>query len=458
MPHLWFKSALLPDGWAAAVRLTLADGVITRVETSVEPSPGDEEHSVAIPGLPNVHSHTFQRAMAGLAERGDASQRDDFWTWREVMYQFVGQLGPDDIEAIAALAFAEMLETGFTRVGEFHYLHHDPAGRPYADPAELATRVIAAAADTGIGLTLLPSFYAHANFGGAPATPGQRRFVNDLHGFAQLLDGARRAAVDLPGAIIGVAPHSLRAVTGEELREILTLTGAGPIHIHIAEQVREVDDCLTWSGRRPIEWLLDRQPVDSRWCLIHATHSTADERAGITARGAVVGLCPITEANLGDGIFDVKGFRADGGRFGIGTDSNVLIDAAGELRQIEYAQRLISRGRNTLASPPHFSTGRTLFEAVLQAGTQALGLPRSGIVVGGPADLVTLATDHPAMISRVEDLLLDSWIFAARCGGIDRVWARGRLVVSGGRHVGRDRLERRFRNALERCLPQLQAS
>jgi formiminoglutamate deiminase len=452
MTHLWFSSALLPGGWSAAVRLTLSDGLIARVETGAEPSAGDERHGVAIPGLPNLHSHAFQRVMAGLTEHGDVAADDDFWSWREAMYRCADRLGPDDVEAVSALAFAEMLETGFTRVGEFHYLHHDPAGRPYADPAELATRIIAAAASTGIGLTLLPAFYAHANFGGLPPTPGQRRFVTDLDGFARLLDASRRAANGLPGGVVGIAPHSLRAVTPDELREVVPLAGTGPIHIHVAEQVREVEDCLEWSGRRPVEWLLDNQPVEGRWCLIHATHTTAAERCGIAFREAVVGLCPITEANLGDGIFDARAFQAAGGRFGVGTDSNVLIDAAGELRQLEYTQRLQARRRNVLGAGPHRSTGRTLFDGSLRAGTQALGAAGSGLERGHPADIVTLATDHASIASRTDDMLLDGWIFATRCGAIDSVWARGRRVVAGGRHVARETIERRFRNALERFL------
>ncbi len=450
MTHLWFSSALLPGGWAAAVRLTLTDGIITRVETGADPSASDERHGIAIPGLSNLHSHSFQRAMAGLTEHGDGAARDDFWTWRAAMYQFLDRLGPDDVEAVSALAFTEMLETGFTRVGEFHYLHHDPAGRPYADPAELATRIIAAAASTGIGLTLLPAFYAHANFGGLPPTPGQRRFITDLDGFARLLDASRRTATGLPGTVVGVAPHSLRAVTPDELRKVVPLAETGPIHIHIAEQVREVEDCLEWSGRRPVEWLLDGQPLDTHWCLIHATHTTAADLVGIASREAVVGLCPITESNLGDGVFDTRAFQAAGGRFGVGTDSNVLIDAAGELRQLEYIQRLKARGRNVLAAGPNWSIGRTLFEHSLRAGSQALGATGGGLAEGHPADIVTLSTDHSSLASRTDDRLLDSWIFAARCGAIDSVWARGRKVVVGGRHVARETFERRFRTILER--------
>lgn len=449
MTHLWFSSALLPGGWSAAVRLSLSEGLIARVEDGAEAAEGDERHGVAIPGLPNLHSHAFQRVMAGLTEHGDGAAGDDFWTWREAMYRCADRLGPDDVEAIAALAFAEMLETGFTRVGEFHYLHHDPAGMPYADPAELAARIIAAAASSGIGLTLLPVFYAHADFGGLPPTWGQRRFATDIDGFARLLDATRRAAAGLPGSVVGIAPHSLRAVTPDELRRVVPLAGNGPIHIHVAEQVREMEDCLAWSGRRPVEWLLENQPVDGRWCLIHATHTTAAERSGIAACGTVVGLCPITEANLGDGIFDARAFQVAGGRFGIGTDSNVLIDAAGELRQLEYTQRLQSRRRNILAADPGWSTGRTLFDASLSAGSQALG-SGGGLEAGQPADIVTLAADHPSTASRADDRRLDGWIFAARSGAIDGVWARGRRVVVGGRHVARETLERRFLAVLER--------
>jgi formiminoglutamate deiminase len=452
MSSLWFSSALLPGGWADRVRLTAADGFITGVETGVEPAPGDGRHGPAVPGLPNLHSHAFQRAMAGLAERRGDQPGDDFWTWREAMYRFVDRLGPDEVEAVAALAYIEMLEAGFTRVGEFHYLHHDPAGRPYDNVAEMAGRIVAAADATGIGLTLLPTFYAHANFGGLPPTPGQRRFVTDVDDFARLLHASRRAVVGLPGAVVGVAPHSLRAVTPDELRAVAPLAAGGPVHLHVAEQTREVDDCRAWSGRRPVEWLLEHQPVDNRWCLIHATHTTDAERAGIASRGAVVGLCPITEANLGDGVFDARAFLDAGGRFGVGTDSNVLIDAAGELRQLEYSQRLTARRRNVLASADHPSTGRAVFEAAYRGGSQALGVTAGGLTVGQPANLVSFDPDHVAFVGRAGDALLDGWVFAARSDAVESVWVRGRRVVAGGWHVAREAIDRRFRAAVEKCL------
>src|SRR5580658_3609537 len=337
---LWFQSALLPQGWAEGVRIVVSGGTISQLQTSAVPAPGDERHAVAIPGLSNVHSHAFQRGMAGLAEiRGPAN--DNFWTWREVMYRFLDRLTPEDIEAIAAQAYVEMLERGFTRVGEFHYLHHDPSGAPYANIGELAERVAAATRETGIGLTLLPVFYAHSNFGGAPPVPGQRRFLNDVDQFARLLEASRKAIGQLDDANLGVAPHSLRAVTPNELSRVVSLLPRGPIHIHAAEQTKEVDDCVAWSGARPVEWLLDNAAIDERWCLVHATHLTSSEMERLAQSGAVAGLCPITEANLGDGVFPADAYLARKGVFGIGTDSNIQIDPAAELRALEYAQRLI---------------------------------------------------------------------------------------------------------------------
>jgi formiminoglutamate deiminase len=446
---LWFQSALTPAGWVSGTRIAVANGVISRIETGVTPQAGDERHAVAIPGLANLHSHAFQRGMAGLAEvRGP--EGDNFWTWREVMYRFLDRIGPDEVEAIADLAFAEMLERGFTRVGEFHYLHHDPEGRPYANVAELAERIAAAAAGTGIGLTLLPVFYAHGNFGGAPPTHGQRRFLNTTDAFANLFEKSKAAIAGLDDATIGVAPHSLRAVTPEELSRAAALCPAGPIHIHAAEQTKEVDDCLAWSGARPVQWLLDHAQVDGRWCLVHATHMTADETARLAASGAVAGLCPVTEANLGDGFFPSTDYLARGGDFGLGTDSNVLIDAAGELRALEYAQRLVHRARNVLALEAGRSTGRRLYDSALWGGAKALGVGKVGLCEGASADIVSLDSSDPAYAGRTGDSLLDSWIFAG--GSIDCVWRRGRKVVTGGQHCKRDIIRERALRVIDMLL------
>jgi formimidoylglutamate deiminase len=451
MNRFWFRSALLPGGWAHGVSLDVRHGRITGVRADTTPEADDECHAVAIPGLANVHSHAFQRAMAGLAEvAGPAG--DDFWSWREVMYSFVDRLGPEDVEAIAAWAFAEMLESGFTRVAEFHYLHHAPDGAPYTQLAELAIRVAAAAAESGIGLTLLPVLYSYGNFGGTAAGGAQRRFMNDIERFARLLAGSREAVRCLEGALVGVAPHSLRAVAPPDLDQVAQLANDGPVHIHIAEQMREVNDCLAWSGRRPVEWLLDHADVDSRWCLVHATHLSRSEIRALAQSGAVAGLCPVTEANLGDGIFPAEDYLAADGVFGLGSDSNIRIDASAELCALEYSQRLARQRRNVLAGAPTRSTGRRLFDAALRGGAQAAGLPAAGLAPGCPADFLSLDAEHPALVGRTEDALLDSWIFAAGKSVIDCVWRAGHKVVAGGSHVRRERIAKRYREVLRRLL------
>ncbi|HEV2652066.1 MAG TPA: formimidoylglutamate deiminase, partial [Rhizomicrobium sp.] len=372
--QLWlhFDTALLPDGWCNNARIGISGGRITAVERNAAAQSGDTHRGIGLPGMANLHSHAFQRGMAGLAEQRGAAQ-DSFWTWRETMYRFVERIGLDDFEAIAALAFVEMVEAGFTRVGEFHYLHNDIDGRLYANPAEMASRVAAAASMSGIALTLLPVFYAHGGFGGAQLQDRQKRFANSPDSYARLLDASRAAVSGLADAIVGIAPHSLRAVTPDELRALVPLADDAPIHIHIAEQVREVEECLAWSGVRPVAWLLDHAAVDRRWCLVHATHMDAGETQRLAASGSVAGLCPITEANLGDGLFDAPAYMVAGGAIGIGTDSNVFIDMREELRVLEYGQRLRDRTRNVFASEGTPSVGRTLFDSALKGGAQALG-------------------------------------------------------------------------------------
>ncbi len=441
---LHFATALLPQGWHTDVQVTITDGYITHIAADTPLPSHGEHHAIALPGLGNLHSHAFQRGMAGLAERRGPGD-DSFWTWREVMYRFVERIGPDDLCAIAALAYAEMLESGFTRVGEFHYLHHDRTGQAYADLAEMSAAIARAAAQTGIGLTLLPVYYAHSGFAGQAPAAAQQRFVHDLDGFARLHDDAGRALAALPDAVLGLAPHSLRAVTPEELAALGEMAGSAPVHIHIAEQTREVDDCLAWSGARPVDWLMDHAAVDRRWCLVHATHMTQAETRRLAESGAVAGLCPITEANLGDGLFPASDYR--GGAWGIGSDSNVMIDASEELRLFEYGQRLSHRGRNLICPAPGASTGAALFTGALAGGAQALGT-QAGIAVGHSADIVTLAAEHACAIGRDGDALIDAWIFAGGRGMIDCVWRHGVKLVSQGRHRARDALARDYRTAL----------
>jgi formiminoglutamate deiminase len=445
MTSLFASQALLPSGWRSNVRVSIDAGGIKAVDPDTFPLPGDERHAVLLPAVPNLHSHAFQRGMAGLAEvRGPGA--DSFWSWREVMYRFALSMTPDQAEAVAAQLYVEMLEAGFSRVGEFHYLHHDIDGRPYGNIAEVAERIAAAAGETGIGLTLLPVFYAHSGFGGASPSQGQRRFINDSASFGKLLEKSRQSVKGLDHAVVGVAPHSLRAVTPDELAEIAGMAGKGPIHIHVAEQVKEVEDCLAWSGARPVEWLLANAGVDARWCLIHATHMTEAETTAMARSGAVAGLCPVTEANLGDGTFSGPLFTEHGGRFGVGSDSNVLIGLTDELRQLEYSQRLAHRGRNVLARPGR-SNGRSLFDAALDGGAQALGAGPAGLEAGAAADFISLDAGHPSLTGKAGDAILDAWIFA-NGGSVDCVWVNGKKLVAGGRHARRDAVAARFRKAM----------
>ena len=449
---LFATSALLPDGWAENLRIELRDGRVARIERGATSHAGDERVGVLLPGMPNLHSHAFQRGMAGLTEyRGPAA--DNFWSWRSLMYRFVARMTPEDLEAVTTWAFIEMLEAGFTRVGEFHYVHHDPSGRPYADPAELTARVVASAERAGIALTLLPVFYAQGGFGGAPPTEGQRRFLHDVPAFARLLEASRKLLAGSSDAVVGIAPHSLRAVTPEQLAQLLPLAGQGPIHMHAAEQTGEVEQCLAWSGARPVQWLLDHAPVDERWCLVHSTHLDDSEIPRLARSGAVAGLCPITEANLGDGIFPATKFLAAGGRFGIGTDSNVSLGVADELRQLEYSQRLRDRARNVVTSAWP-STGRTLFAGALAGGSQALGVARerTGLVEGAPADFFSLNVDSPPFAERRGDALLDSFVFAGVRNAVDGVWRAGRKLVTRGQHHARDEAGRAWRSTLARLL------
>jgi formimidoylglutamate deiminase len=444
MTFIHARDALTPYGWRSDVRLAIEGGKIHAIEGGVRRQPGDEFCDLLIPGMPNLHSHAFQRGMAGLAEtRGPTS--DNFWTWREAMYRFALTMTPDDVEAVAAMLYVEMLETGFTRVGEFHYLHHDRDGRPYGDIGEMAARIAGAASQSGIRLTLLPCFYAHSTFGGEPPRDQQRRFICSLDQFSRLLEESRAAVKPLAGSGIGVAPHSLRAVTDQELTALVAMAPDGPFHIHVAEQTKEVEDCLSWSGARPVEYLLSHATVDQRWCLIHATHMTRIETVRVALSGAVVGLCPLTEANLGDGTFSAPLFRTQGGRFGIGTDSNILIGVSDELRQLEYAQRLAHGERNVMGDA-RASTGRALYLAALRGGA-ALGAP-SGIEVGAPADFLSLRRDHPLTDGLQADGVLDVWIFVER-SIIGDVWIGGDKLVEGGRHRRREAIEKRFHTAIK---------
>jgi formimidoylglutamate deiminase len=439
-PKLFAEDALLPEGWARNVLLTWnTAGQLTAVQQDAQaPADTPRAQGPLIPGMPNLHSHAFQRAFAGLTEHR-AEAQDSFWSWRTLMYRFAARLGPQQMEAIATWLYAEMLEAGYTSVCEFQYVHHEPDGRPYADDATLSLALLRAAQNTGIGLTLLPVLYQTSGFGGLPPNDGQRRFIRSTDSMLRLLD-ALKPACDLQGARLGLAPHSLRAVPPDGLREALAgldaIDPTAPVHIHIAEQTAEVDACIAWSGQRPVAWLLDHAPVDARWCLVHATHMDADEyRRGAQSR-AVAGLCPSTEANLGDGLFDFTAWRDNGGAWGIGSDSHACVNAAEELLLLEYGQRLVTRQRNVGADAAHSHVATALTLGAVQGGAQAAGRSTAGLRVGQQADFVVLDAQHLALQGLSAPDMLSSHVFAShRSSAIDAVWVGGRQRVAGGRHA-----------------------
>jgi formimidoylglutamate deiminase len=445
---IFAERALLPDGWAEQVRITVNDGHIASVTTKTKPHPSDARVSALLPALSNLHSHSFQRAMAGMTEHRIAG-RESFWTWRDLMYRFLNRLTPDQIEAIAALVFMEMQEAGYAAVGEFHYVHHQPGGVPYADIAELSNRIFAAASLTGIGLTHLPVLYTYGGAGERPLAASQRRFGNTVDSFAKLLEATRRNAKTLPADTrVGIAPHSLRATNPADLARALPLAADNPVHIHVAEQPKEVADILAWLGARPAEWLLANTGIGPNWCAIHATHMTSRETAALAKSGAVAGLCPITEANLGDGPFNGPGWLAAGGAFGIGSDSNVRISLTEELRTLEYSQRLRDLSRNVMVAKDG-SVGHALYTGAALGGAQALGRRAGQISIGTLADLTAIDLSHPSLCALRPDQILDGLAFAAPDTVITDVWSAGRHQVRAGRHIHHDQIIHGWRKAVK---------
>ena len=438
MQYIHANHALTPDGWVRDVQIEIdAAGRIAQVGR--QSAPPSQRLDLALPAAVNLHSHAFQRAMAGLTETRGPDPGDNFWSWRRLMYRFLDRLTPDHVGTIAALVYMEMLEAGYAGVAEFHYLHHATGGVPYSNLAEMAERIVAAACDTGIGLTLLPVLYQFGGCDQRPLTAGQKRFGNDPDRFAQLLEcsrtAVRRGHADY---LNGVAPHSLRAVNQAGLEAALAFSPHGAVHMHLAEQVAEVAEFEAFSGSRPAEWLLNRVPLDERWCLIHCTQMTEDETVRLARTGAVAGLCPITESNLGDGIFNGTTYLGAQGTIGFGSDSNVQITLFDELKTLEYSQRLRDRGRAVLAAQDR-STGRVLYDMATRGGAQAAARNSGMIAPGKLADIVGLATDNQWLCNRTGDVVLDSAIFGGhgqRC--VTDVWAAGRHVVQEGRHIHRE--------------------
>ena len=451
--------ALLPGGWARNVRLEVdAGGALAAVSPAASDARAVRLAGPALPGLCDLHCHAFQRAMAGLTERRSVTA-DSFWTWRDVMYRFAARLTPDDLEAIGTQLYIELAKGGFTSVCEFHYVHDDPDGRPYANRTEMAERLLRAAASAGIGMTMLPVLYQTANFGGVPPHAGQRRFVTTVDELLRIVQALRGASSGDGNVRVGIAPHSLRAVPpaalAEALRGLDAIDGAAPIHIHIAEQTKEVDDCVAWSGQRPVEWLLANHAVSSRWCLVHATHLTDAETAALASSGAVAGLCPTTEANLGDGFFPLPAFLGHGGAFGVGSDSNVSTSAIEELRWLEYGQRLLHRHRSVAASATTPSPGLTLYQGAVAGGASASGRPLNGLAPGQRADFLVVDPDTPFLCAHGPDELLDAIVFGGSENPVRDVYVGGARVIANGRHADETAVLAAYRATAERLAASL---
>ncbi|MGB0506517.1 MAG: formimidoylglutamate deiminase [Pikeienuella sp.] len=440
------KHALTADGWRDDVAVAIGgQGRIASV-TANDPRAASS-NTVLLPALANLHSHSFQRAMAGMTEHRFEG-RDSFWSWRTLMYRFLDKMNPDQQEAVAALTFMEMQEAGYASVGEFHYVHHQPGGAAYDRLSETSDHICAAAAETGIGLTHLPVLYSFGGAGKQDLAGGQLRFGNTPDQFAALHEQATQSvrAVNSDAAI-GIAPHSLRATCPEHLTKAAIDYASGPVHIHISEQTKEVEEIEAWLGARPVEWLLENTQVGKNWCLIHATHMTEAETIGTAKAGAVAGLCPITEGNLGDGIFDGVRFIGAGGAYGIGSDSNVRITLAEELRTLEYSQRLRDRSRNAMLTGEG-STGEALYTTAATGGAQAMGRPSGAIRVGDWADLTALDLNARPFWGLSRNQLMDGWIFAGDDAVVSDVWSAGRHMVQNGVHIGRDAILARFRKVM----------
>ena len=455
MTKIWAKQALTAEGWKSDVAITIDNaGKIAAVDNNSVPS--GHQVGFALPAPANLHSHGFQRALAGLTEaRSRDNPFDSFWTWRKLMYEFINLLQPEDIEAITAFAQMEMLESGFASVAEFHYVHHNAGGRPYDDVAELSNRIIAAADQSGIGLTLLPVFYQYGGCGKKELQSQQHRFANDLDSYTKLFEDISQAITELsPDSKMGIAAHSLRAVDPIDLIELSRHKPKLPFHVHVAEQSKEIEEFQTYFGARPVEWLVQNADLDETWCLIHATHMTQCETRDLANSGAVAGLCPITEANLGDGIFNGVEFVRQGGKFGIGTDSNVNISLCEELRTLEYSQRLQHQERSVLAQPG-ISSGRALFDSVSVGGNSALKRGAGALQPGRIADILVLDEESIELTGLSGDTVLDAFVFTGDSRMVSEVWSAGRHVVKDGKHINHHEIQTNFKKVLSHLLRKL---
>ncbi|WP_251359544.1 formimidoylglutamate deiminase [Kangiella sp. TOML190] len=456
---IFVKHILLADGWAENVLIEIDEfGIIAKLSKNqvlTSDFEGERVSGSIIPAMVNNHSHAFQWAMAGLAEQSGKG-KDSFWSWRKIMYDFVGKISPDDLEAIASALYMQMLKAGYTSVGEFHYLHHDISGSQFANPAEMSQRIFAAAQNTGINVTLLPVFYRYSGFGQQAPNDGQKRFIHSKEDYAKLLNLVARLA-DKYKQNFGIAPHSLRAVSEADIHyainQLNELDANAPIHIHIAEQLKEVEDCQAHYGARPIEWLLDNFELNHRWCLVHATHMTYAEVKAVADSNAVVSICTTTEANLGDGFFAMQDYKAHQGRWGIGSDSHISVSATEELRWLEYQNRLLSHSRTVLTGGDFSSNGHYLWSRAAQGGAQSLNNQTGELTVGNKADFIELNNNSLPLLMKSNHELIDSFIFNQQSNqSIASVWCKGQKVVADGEHHAEQAIITNFKKTLARLI------
>ena len=458
---LYAENILLNDGWASNKTITIEQGIITAIDAGMIEG-AEIANGAVIPGMVNCHSHAFQRAFAGFSEQGSEGQ-DSFWTWRKIMYQFLAQLTEIDAKNIAKQLYIEMLKMGYTRVAEFHYLHHDLDGSTYnASPiaenstslATMAQAIFDAAKESGIGLTLLPVLYQHSSFGAKSPSDGQKRFINSTEQFNQLVSDCFTLSEQYSNTNVGIAPHSLRAVDKTSLlsavEHVRSLDNQAPIHIHISEQQKEVDDCLAHFGKRPVQWLLDNVELDKYWCLIHATHINESERKGIIAKEAIAGICPTTEANLGDGIFPTTAFLAEKGTIAIGSDSHISVNPIEELRWLEYAQRLIKQQRAILATDEEASVGQNLWQQAAVGGAQSTNSNTGCLAIGKQADLLVLDKNKTKLFANANQHILDSMIFASQQNPVSDVMVNGVWQIKAQQHSEQEQASDNFANLLVR--------
>ncbi len=454
MPFVFANQAHLPDGWARNVQLEIIEGKIASITKNSQPGVKSTQVDCLLPSLGNLHSHSFQRAMAGMTEFR-AAGKESFWTWRDLMYRFLEKLTPEDYETIASLVFMEMLEAGFAAVGEFHYVHHQNKGKRFDQLSELSLRIFSAAKATGIGLTHLPVLYTYGGAGKQPLATEQKRFGNSVDELNQLIaEASEKVSLVNLDAQVGIAPHSLRATSPDDLTNFIASHPHGPVHIHISEQPKEVDDIKAWLGARPVDWLLENEHVNDRWCMVHATHMTDSETSKLARSGAVAGLCPITEANLGDGPFNGPVYLANNGAFGIGSDSNVHISLSEELRTLEYSQRLRDIHRNVLVDGVG-SVGENLYLSAAIGGAQALGRNAGKIQIGMLADLTAINTNDMALCALNINQIFDGFCFAASDRVVTDVWAAGRHLVQEGLHINREQIQQNYIKSITRLLSDI---